>query len=64
MTTSPTPEPSSCFGVLCPYHQRCSKYAAIEAESRGEPIATCFDGDSFPGFVELVPVERVKEQAA
>ena len=59
-----TPDTRPCFGVGdCPKHAICARYAAIETDSSAERIATCFDGDSFPGFVELEPVERVKESA-
>lgn len=66
MTTSPTPETRPCFGVGdCQRHAQCQRYADIERMSPDQPrILTCWDGREFSGFVELVPVERVKEQAA
>lgn len=33
----------SCFGVCCPHHLDCERYARIESEPLAERIATCDD---------------------
>lgn len=36
----------ACFGVCCPQHARCTRYAAIDGlPADQQPIATCEDGD-------------------
>jgi hypothetical protein len=50
------PEPA-CFGVVCPFHSRCARYAAVSlSEADPHTLITCLDGESFPLFVELEPV--------
>ena len=59
MITVPIAPPRpACFGVVCPSHSRCARYAAVGL-SQADPytIVTCFDGESFPLFVELQTVQ-------
>jgi hypothetical protein len=44
----------ACFGVLCPFHRNCARYAAV-ALSQADPdtLLTCAEGEHFPLFVPL-----------
>jgi hypothetical protein len=44
----------ACFGVLCPFHGTCARYAAV-ALSQADPdtLLTCAEGERFPLFVPL-----------
>lgn len=44
----------ACFGVLCPNHGRCARYAAVAgSQADAETMATCLRGEAFPLFVEI-----------
>lgn len=34
----------ACYGVCCPNHAECPRYAAVETTSPDHTIATCSDG--------------------
>lgn len=42
----------ACFGVACPRHERCARYAAVN-QTQADPStrATCLDRGTFPLFV-------------
>jgi hypothetical protein len=44
----------ACFGVLCPLHSQCARYAAVSV-SQADPntLATCLEGERFPLFVAI-----------
>jgi len=45
----------ACYGVACPKHAACSRYAAVETTSPDHTIATCDDGaGGRPLFVAVV----------
>lgn len=54
MTIQPiTTTTPSCFGVMCPKHQDCARYAAIEDPKVTARQATCDHGDGeTPMFVK------------
>jgi hypothetical protein len=56
MNISPITEKTpACYGICCPMHGRCERYAAVESTSIDHTIATCDDGaDGRPLFVGLV----------
>lgn len=44
MTITPiTATTPACFGVCCPRHAECARYAAAEGPNAVSPIATCDD---------------------
>lgn len=44
MTVQPiTPHLPACFGVCCPQHADCARYAAVERMTDAYAIATCDD---------------------
>lgn len=44
MTIKPiTDTTPTCFGVCCPQHGQCARYAAAEGTLGADPIATCDD---------------------
>lgn len=51
MTIIPiTPTEPACFGLVCPHHEHCARYHAVE----GTPLVTldsCQQGDERPLFV-------------
>jgi len=57
IATTPTPIPTrlpapACFGVACPMHGRCERYAAVSGSAADErTIVSCRVGDRFPLFV-------------
>jgi hypothetical protein len=54
--TPPLPVPLlACFGVACPRHHRCARYAAV-TDPRGDssPIGTCLKDAAYPMFIEIV----------
>ena len=56
------PATSPCFGVCCPKHSQCSRYAEIRIRGSHGAIATCVTATvipQWPGFVlaELPPAE-------
>lgn len=34
----------ACYGICCPHHATCQRYAAVETTSPDHTIATCSDG--------------------
>ena len=45
----------ACYGVACPKHASCTRYAAVETTSPDHTIATCDDGiGGRPLFVAMV----------
>jgi hypothetical protein len=43
---------TACFGVLCPAHETCARYHAVESAPM-RFIASCFhEGDNFPLYVQ------------
>lgn len=50
--TNTTP---ACFGVCCPKHGQCARYAAAEGAHGADAIATCDDNGTGerPLFLEL-----------
>lgn len=34
----------ACYGVACPHHATCRRYAAVERTSPDHTIGTCSDG--------------------
>ena len=59
----PAPAPRdvpACFGVVCPRHGLCARYAAVTV-SAVDPLTlvTCRDGDRFPLFIAIV-VQRTE----
>ena len=44
----------ACFGVGCPQHSRCARYAAVDSsQASTKTIGTCFDGRLYPLFLEV-----------
>lgn len=37
-------EAPACYGICCPHHNTCMRYAAVETTSPDHTIATCSDG--------------------
>ena len=35
----------ACYGVQCPQHAECARYAAVEGSSWADTIGTCDDGE-------------------
>jgi len=56
----PTPQTGgACFGVMCPHHLSCQRYAAIEdMPSPDNRIATCIQGGAWPLFLAQVPPQE------
>jgi hypothetical protein len=53
------PEPA-CFGLVCPLHSRCARYAAVSlSQADPDTLVTCLEGGSFPLFVALETVAAV-----
>lgn len=64
MTIQPiTDTTPACYGVCCPMHGQCARYAAIETASTVHIIATCEDAGERPLFSQALalPVETVRE---
>jgi hypothetical protein len=50
----------ACFGVVCPSHGRCARYAAVtHSEANPATLLTCRKGGSFPLFVAIASAQRV-----
>jgi len=48
-----TPIAPACYGVMCPRHHECARYAAVDGAGWAmQFIGTC--GDGLPMFVPLV----------
>lgn len=60
-----TPTYPACHGIACHLHNRCARYAAIEAVGPDDPntLGTCLNGEGFPEFSEIEPV-AIAEPAA
>lgn len=53
-----TPTNPACYGITCPQHGQCARYAAVEESSPSETIATCEEAPGVrPLFVSLVEGE-------
>ncbi len=48
----------ACFGVVCPLHGRCARYAAVEhSTADADTRVTCqTEGRTFPLFLAMPPV--------
>lgn len=46
----------ACYGVACPEHARCKRYAAVEGGDALHYIATCDDGGGERPL--FVPIQR------
>jgi hypothetical protein len=56
MTIKPiTDTTPACFGVCCPQHGQCARYAAVESAWGADSIATCDDDGTGqrPLFLQL-----------
>lgn len=52
-----TPTLPACYGVQCPHHAVCQRYAAVEMTSPDHTIGTCSDSaDGWP-MLSLVATE-------
>lgn len=53
MTIHPiTPETPACYGLMCPLHPECARYAAVEG-SPAVTIGTCEEQGERPLFVQI-----------
>jgi hypothetical protein len=52
--TSSTP----CFGVCCPQHGQCQRYAAVEGHSGHHVMDTCDPGDGSRPWFKAMSNER------
>ena len=44
----------ACFGVACPVHGQCARYAAVNrSQADAGTMATCQLGTTFPLFVKI-----------
>jgi hypothetical protein len=44
----------ACFGVTCPVHAHCARYAAVNrSQADAGTMATCQRGPIFPLFVKI-----------
>jgi hypothetical protein len=44
----------ACFGVGCPNHHRCARYAAVvDSQANPATMGTCLRRDAYPLFVEV-----------
>lgn len=53
----------ACYGMGCPHHHECQRYAAVEDTSPDHTMATCDDGDGGRPHFQPLPVEVIKEHA-
>ena len=52
--TPPFRTMAACFGVTCPVHGQCARYAAVNrSQADAGTIATCQRGTTFPLFVKI-----------
>ena len=52
---------AACFGVTCPEHGECARYAAVNrSQADAGTIATCQRGTIFPLFVKIDREEVVQ----
>lgn len=56
-----TPRRPACYGMGCPRHQDCQRYAAVEETGPDHTMATCDElGDrTWPRFVRIEQKESV-----
>jgi len=56
-----TPRRPACYGMGCPRHQDCQRYAAVEETSPDHTMATCDERGArdWPLFVRI----EIKEEA-
>ena len=48
---------TACFGIACPVHHRCERYAAVDdTQADAGTIGTCRSGTSLPLFLQSGPV--------
>jgi hypothetical protein len=57
---APSPQPMlACFGVACPGHGHCARYAAVDCSSVDrDTLVSCRSGDRFPLFIAIVGAAR------
>jgi len=58
LAVSPSEVALACFGVVCPLHGRCARYAAVEhSTADADTRVTCQTEDRmFPLFLAMPPV--------
>ena len=45
----------ACFGVACPVHGQCARYAAVnQTQADVKTIGTCHSGGTYPLFIRIV----------
>lgn len=55
MTIIPiTPTTPACYGMCCPLHPDCQRYAAVEGTHVIEPMVSCLDKGEYPMFVKAI----------
>jgi len=56
-----TPRRPACYGMGCPRHQDCQRYAAVEETSPDHTMATCDErgAKNWPLFVRIEVKESV-----
>jgi hypothetical protein len=58
MTLPIRPLTPACFGVTCPAHSRCARYAAVNhSEPDRATMLTCRKDGHFPMFVAIAPAK-------
>ena len=57
MTIIPiTPTTPACYGMCCPLHPDCQRYAAVNGQHYlVQPIVSCLDKGEYPMFVKVAP---------
>lgn len=61
-TETPAPRAMlACFGVACPSHGRCARYAAVDSSAADQDtLVSCRSGIRFPLFVAIAePVQAL-----
>ena len=48
----------ACYGMVCPHHATCRRYAAVETTSPDHTIATCHDGQGGYPLHVVTPKEE------
>ena len=61
IVANPAPRPvRACFGVVCPNHGHCTRYAAVDTSAVDpDTLVTCRIGDRFPLFIVIEPARAV-----
>ena len=50
----------ACFGVCCPMHHQCERYAAVsQTEASPDTRATCMEFKTYPLFLTVVVASAV-----